>query len=397
MKLIALLSCLLGADYSVVANHGPAGAYCAFPGACRMADGRIIVAYYNGLGHVTTTNQRKGGGAIAYTLSEDDGRTWSKPEMLLDTPMDDRDPSISLLRDGRLVLTYFRLVTVPKLAGDGVYIAEIVGGSSDMPAPTFSGAETLGIVENPGTIRKSVQFRPAHIRKLQHDAGTSSPIRDFGNGLLMLGSYHIDQPYVIRSADNGVTWQVFAIPNGGKHLDAETDVIELSGSVPMMMAYPGRPSPDPAPARFYAVLRGSNCNGHYSTSINGKNWTVAKDIGFVLHCPELHRVELSGGQEIESADVAAPCKPETVKPNNLGPAHSAILLAHRVPATAMHYSLDECKTWVGPIQVDSCGGAYPCFVTLKDGSVLVIYYTEGKASEIRCRRFTLTEKGVVWQ
>jgi hypothetical protein len=320
-----------------------------------MADGRIICVFYAGLGHVTTTSQRKGGGAIAYTISQDEGNTWSEPQILLDTPMDDRDPSISLLRDGRLMLTYFRLVTVPDLAGDGVYVATVRQG------PTLA------------TTGKSVGLITDIPRKLQHDAGTSSPMRDFGNGLLMLGSYHIDQPYVIRSEDNGKTWQVFAIPNGGKHLDAETDIIQLKDK------------------RFYAVLRGRNCNGHYGTSSDGKNWTVAEDIGFPLHCPQLHRVELG----LPAIDGSLPGRPEgaTGLDESSAP-NSAILLAHRVPATAMHYSLDECKTWIGPVQIDSCGGAYPCFVTCRDGTGLVVYYTEGTDSEIRCRRFRISSKGV---
>ncbi|KKN80810.1 hypothetical protein LCGC14_0326160 [marine sediment metagenome] len=411
MKLLALLTCLLGSqNYTTVANHGPAGTYCAFPGACRMADGRIIVVFYNGTGHVTRTDQRKGGGAIAYTISGDEGRTWSEPAMLLDTEEDDRDPSISLLRDGRLMLSYFRLGTVPVLTGDGVYIAEIVAGVETRDGGS-SAART-----NPGTFILPLSqktFNSRHVRKLQHDAGTSSPVRDFGNGLLMLGSYHIDQPYVIRSADNGKTWQVFDIPNGGKHLDAETDIIELVQSRELTTGEScGEPpgsagvgsvadapslgksqtgNPSPAPARFYAVMRGHNCNGHYSTSNDGKNWTVAEDIGFPLHCPVLHRVQL----DVEKGRGEKSTEPGQVA---IVPKHpTAILLAHRVPATALHYSLDECKTWKGPIQIDSCGGAYPCFVTCRDGSVLVIYYTEGTSSHIRCRRFTVSKKGISWQ
>jgi len=338
----------IGAEFQIVANHGPAGNYCAFPGVCRMADGRLICVYYNGTGHLTRTDQRPGGGAIAYTLSEDEGDNWSEPQMLLDTQEDDRDPSISLLRDGRLMLTYFRLVTVPKLAGDGVYILEIeekeiqcqtvkeqkIGAKS----ATSESGEVTTRTENITRTRKKNLNEP---RKLQHDAGCSAPIRDFGNGLLMLGSYHIDQPYILRSDDNGTTWQVFAIPNGGKHLDAETDVIQLANG------------------QFYAIMRGTNCNGHYSMSGDGKNWSVAKDVGFLLHCPELHRVG------------------------------KMILLTHRVPATAFHYSLDECQTWQGPVPIDSCGGAYPSMVTLKNGNVLVVYYTEGEKSEIRCKRLDL--------
>jgi len=44
--------------------------------------------------------------------------------------------------------------------------------------------------------------------------------------------------------------------------------------------------------------------------------------------------------------------------------------------------------------VDACGGAYPAFVTLKDGSVMIVYYTEGPTSDVRCRRFRISDKGV---
>ena len=47
-----------------------------------------------------------------------------------------------------------------------------------------------------------------------------------------------------------------------------------------------------------------------------------------------------------------------------------ILLAHRVPNTSLHYSLDECRTWSDNVPVDDVGGAYPSMVNLKDGSVL---------------------------
>ncbi len=368
-----------GANFTIVATHGPAGPYCAFPGVCRLPDGRLICVYYNGVasGHVTWADQREKCGAVAYVTSADEGRTWSKPAMLLDTDRDDRDPNISVLKDGRVILAYFQLVAGADrvLKGDGVYIAEI-----------------------DGNMKASIP------RKLQHDAGGGGPLRDFGGGLLMLGSYHFDQPYVIRSGDNGRTWQVFAIPNGGKHLDAETDIIRLEYAAPDSYTSDS----------FYAVMRGSKCNGHFSTSTDGKNWTVAKDIGFPLDCPELHRVELSGdgmespnprdGQDsplitvqgLDNSRKASSGNREgpVLSKGKRPPTHSAILLTHRVPATALHYSLDECRTWHGPIVVDTVGGAYPGFVTLKDGSVLIVYYEEGKESNIRCRRFTVTTKGI---
>jgi hypothetical protein len=71
-----------------------------------------------------------------------------------------------------------------------------------------------------------------------------------------------------------------------------------------------------------------------------------------------------------------------------------ILLTHRVPATSLHVSRDECRTWNGPYQLDAVGGAYPATVELKDGAVLAVYYTEGEGSHVRALRFRLTADGI---
>ena len=105
---------------------------------------------------------------------------------------------------------------------------------------------------------------------------------------------------------------------------------------------------------------------HYGTSSDlGLTWSPVRDIGFKGHAPHLCR--LSTGE---------------------------IVLTHRVPATAMHVSRDECRTWQGPYPIDTVGGAYPATVELKDGSLLVVYYEEGEASAVRIRRFRLTEDGL---
>ncbi|MEW5901291.1 MAG: DUF5696 domain-containing protein, partial [Acidobacteriota bacterium] len=73
-----------------------------------------------------------------------------------------------------------------------------------------------------------------------------------------------------------------------------------------------------------------------------------------------------------------------------------ILLAHRLPRTSLHYSLDEARTWSANVLVDDCPGAYPSMVNLRDGSVLIIYYEEGPGSNIRGRRFQATAAGIEW-
>ena len=63
-----------------------------------------------------------------------------------------------------------------------------------------------------------------------------------------------------------------------------------------------------------------------------------------------------------------------------------LLSAHRHPGTSLHYSLDHGKTWSENVKLDTVGGAYPSLVELKDGTVLCVYYEEGRGSSIRACR-----------
>ena len=151
---------------------------------------------------------------------------------------------------------------------------------------------------------------------------------------------------VTYSDDGGTTWsEVIDIDNGGHRLDAETDIIELSDG------------------RLYAAERPAMC---YSISSDrGRTWSVSQPIGFEGHCPYFLRAR-----------------------------DNIIVLAHRLPSTSLHYSLDEGKTWSQNILVDDVIGAYPSMVDLRDGSVLIVYYEEGAGSSLRAKRFRISDGGV---
>lgn len=182
----------------------------------------------------------------------------------------------------------------------------------------------------------------------------SAPVREMPDGTLILGVYRegAQGSYggVVRSTDHGRTWSA-PIPIGQEAnlpLDAETDVILLRDGT------------------LFAALRSSSINMHYATSGDlGLTWTPVRDIGFKGHAPHLTRLRTG-----------------------------EILLTHRVPATSLHVSRDECRTWQGPFVLDTVGGAYPATVELKNGSVLVVYYEEGEGSAIRALRFRLKPAGI---
>ena len=189
-------------------------------------------------------------------------------------------------------------------------------------------------------------------KQIAADAYCSAPIRELSDGKLILGVYRETDGSanggVVLSDDGGKTWSdVIDIDNGGVRLDAETDIIELEDGT----LYAAQ-----RPAMYFSVSKD-----------RGKTWSVSKPMGFAGHCPYFLRT---------SDDI--------------------ILLAHRVPATSLHYSLDECRTWSDNVPVDSVGGAYPSMVNLKDGTVLIVYYEEGSGSSIRAKRFRATPSGIEW-
>lgn len=231
-------------DFVHVCQDAGAGGYEAFPDVCRLRDGRLMCVFYAGYGHVARpTPALPKGGRIAYCTSSDEGRTWSAAQTLYDGPDDDRDPSITQLRDGRLLCNYF-------VNGEGVH-------------QIFS--EDLGKTWSaPGSITAT------------HYA--SSPVRELSGGRLGLGLYNEKDGRAAGaftySDDGGRTWsKPIDIDNAGQYLDAETDVIELKNG------------------SLYSVHRGGKgAQMHWTLSQDrGRTWGKSQPIGFTAHCPYLHR------------------------------------------------------------------------------------------------------------
>jgi hypothetical protein len=302
------------------------GGYAAFPDVCRLQDGRLLCVFYAGYGHVALPNESlPKGGQIAASYSSDEGNTWSTPETIIDTPIDDRDPSVVQLADGRILCTFFTYLPKDGRVTTETGISESADNGKTWSEPRF----------------------------IFTDVPVSQPIRVLSDGTLLMPLYtfkhgELAAGAVSLSYDKGKTWsEVIVIPNGGKQLDAETDVIELKDGT------------------LYAIQR--QWMGVSYSKDKGKTWSVSEHAGFEGHCPYLLRTK-----------------------------DDVILLATRIPATSLRISRDECKTWSDPILVDTVGGAYPSMVELKDGSILIVYYEEGGGSSIRIKKFRITATGVEW-
>jgi hypothetical protein len=261
-----------------------------------------------------------------YATSSNEGSSWSAPTVLYDTALDDRDPSLTQLPDGRLLSTYFTYAN----GGVGTYVRQ----SSDVGA-TWSTPQLLAMA-------------PYFV---------SSPVRRLSTGRLVTPLYYegggTAHGAVAVSDNGGTTWtSPIDIPNrSGTYLDAETDLIELKNG------------------NLWGIQRASSAAARFSLSTNqGATWSDSQPLGFVAHSPYLLRTSHEGMillsyRGFDQYDNAY---------------------------TALRYSLDECNSWSDPIMIDSCIGAYPSMVNLNDGSVLVTYYEEGGGSNIRERWITIS-------
>lgn len=73
-----------------------------FPVALRLKDGRIAVVLRGGGPHLSIN------GRLDMVFSSDEGKTWSKPTVVVDSPIDDRNPALGQAADGSIVVGFWR-------------------------------------------------------------------------------------------------------------------------------------------------------------------------------------------------------------------------------------------------------------------------------------------------
>lgn len=237
-----------------ISRGDAAGSYQAFPDACRLNNGEIVCVFYAGYGHVSLPNREyPRGGRICLVRSRDEGRTWSHPVVLYDSPEDDRDPHIAQLSDGTLVCSFF---TYRNVAGKVEFDTKVV----------FSHDKGYTWNRRATTVAKGF--------------AVSAPVREIAPGRCLLAVYTEGNgdtfAAVAESTDGGRHWTVPqpisrhcpTLPDG-----TETDILRLKDG------------------SLLAVIRSDRANMHYCLSgDDGRTWTSPQDIGFKGHAPHLTRL-----------------------------------------------------------------------------------------------------------
>lgn len=169
-----------------------------FPTVERLRDGRLVVTYYDATSHLGPD------GRIAMTTSGDGGRTWSAPTVAVDTPLDDRDPSLVELSDGTLLMNWFRTdwSTAPLPTPGGVWTARSTNGGRTWSTPVRALSGRYG---NGEWAIPPVNYATPWV-------ATSAKVVELPDGTLLLPVYGntptdaLPSITVLRSRDGGRSW-----------------------------------------------------------------------------------------------------------------------------------------------------------------------------------------------
>ncbi|MBN1442886.1 MAG: exo-alpha-sialidase, partial [Planctomycetes bacterium] len=348
-----------------VISHEPR-LYHGWPTIARRASGQLLVVCSGGReGHVCPF------GRVELMVSDDEGRSWSWPRVLMDSPIDDRDAGVMETAKGTVLVTTFTSLAYE---------------------PILQRAESAE-AGKPGAWdpQRLERWRSAHRR-------ASAEGRKAALGVWM-----------VRSTDGGITWS-------GRYdclVDSPHGPVQLSGG---RILYAGKD------------LWRSGRVGVCVSKDDGQSWSwlaeiPAREGDDPRQYHELHAVETADGRIVlqirnhnrnhsgetlqsESSDGGATWSaPRSIAVWGL-PSHLLRLKDDRLLMTYGHrrppfgnqarLSEDHGRTWSEPLTVsgDGAGGdlGYPSTAQLADGSLITVWYELMASSQravLRQARWTI--------
>ena len=293
----------------VIVATAPTGRMAFFPDMIRLADGRLLVGYRDSISHIAQD------GRILVVESSDDGRTWSAPRVAVDTSIDDRDPKLTQLRDGTILMNFFRTDWTGYPSQNpatlvGTFVARSTDGGRSWSEPVQVGTAMSG----PSDVIVGAYYA-GH-------AATHGPIVELSNGDLLVPLYGRlpeggnGPATVVRSTDGGLTW-----PKSGEAFIGHTTGLDYQ-------------EPNLSVLRdgtLLSIIRTSRNIAYVSWSDdNGHTWSTPVDSG--LPASSHHQLRLRNGAILFT--YGDPVRQDQRRPSHARPDPEASGARHRRRARA---------------------------------------------------------------
>jgi hypothetical protein len=337
------------------------GDHLAFPDVTRLPDGQLLLVYRRGATHVDST------GRLMKQLGSADGRTWSAPEVLYDTPdIDDRDPSVMTTKKGEVLVNWFQYVATTTSSGT-LTTHEVFALRSTDGGKTFApfGQITKGQLSIPGATKNGAGLWVDEAGKEIVVGAASSAIVEFGSRLILptYGGMALATSVTgIKSPPSRIT--LFESTDGAATFteqpvnpDADTAVwLQEPALLPLADRWlmHARSADGASPGNPGKLLQAVSTD-------EGRTWSSWEPFPFVGHAPEL--IELTGGVIIS--------------------AFRELDDAYTHEWVSLVTSIDAGHTWSDPIRIRDCRASecgYPGLIELSDSRLLVVYYAPGGRS-----------------
>ena len=350
------------------------GEYVAFPNIARLADGTVLCAFRHAkerqqeLGRVTHIDPTA---RDVYILSRDGGNTFDRTlHTICDDEMSEQDPCITVLRDGRVIATYFRWQLVPAGQGPAVFGEErfarygrtifnglydtcrcgIAYSISDDNGKTWRDKPTIsvdGLPVSGGSVRGNLLELP--------DGGLLMPVY----GPMMRGK-ELSRSVLLRSDDRGESFYYYsciAFDEACQKNYFEPNLFYTAGGkiVALLRTETDVHAPD-------AKTKDTYLNLHIAVSEDGgKTFGPVREIPGLYGSNPFYALSLSSGRVLVVYGYRK--KPFGIR------------------ARLCDAELSDLETAQEIILRDDAPGGdlgYPHAIQQSDGTILVVYYIEGQ-------------------
>ncbi|MBK9591916.1 MAG: T9SS type A sorting domain-containing protein [Crocinitomicaceae bacterium] len=336
----------------------------AFPSIIRLPNDSLLVVYRKGSGHVDLS------GRIMKVKGSSDGKFWSIPQVLVNQPgIDERDPSVTLLADGRIMLNYYEYLPgnaaayPPVPAIYSIHVAFSNDGGNTFSTPqSIDGNDAMSI--SAGSTFDGDHYKLPDASIFQVFA-CSAPAVEYGDRIILPAyggnalipdsapGLFVSEPmsiYFFESTDGGVTWIRYGI--GENYLPhvwkAEPALLKIDDGK-VLMHY--RCSDNPATPSSPGPMRQAFLD------LETNDFVPDLDFGFTGQATDLLRLScgvlVSGFRHVNSTPFSAD--------------------------VCMIYSLNNGISWSDTIRIfqGNSDCAYPSFAQISPNKLLVTYYTSG--------------------